>query len=84
MLTFDSCHRKCAAETPAKYERDLKYVTYYFDKSIFFRNGETNERSFSNPHPRVTGIPLTIYYVATGATGTGSVRLGLQCYIHMV
>ena len=32
---FDRCHRSLAAETPAKYERDLKYVTYYCDKSNF-------------------------------------------------
>ena len=33
---FDRCHRSWAEETPAKYERDLKYVTYYCDKSKFF------------------------------------------------
>ena len=32
---FDRCHRSWAAETPAKYERDLQYVTYYCDKSKF-------------------------------------------------
>ena len=32
---FDRCHRSSAAETPAKYERDLKYVSYYCDKSKF-------------------------------------------------
>ena len=32
---FDRCHRIWAAETPVKYERDLKYMTYYCDKSKF-------------------------------------------------
>ena len=35
MFIFDRCHHSWAAETPDKYERNLKYLTYVFDKSKF-------------------------------------------------
>ena len=48
---FGRCHRSWAAATPGKYEHDWKYLKYTFAKSKISRNGEINERSFSNPHP---------------------------------
>ena len=34
-ITCMILHSYLTAETPAKYERDLKYLTYTFDKSKF-------------------------------------------------
>ena len=32
MFIFDMCPHSWVVETPAKYEHDLKYLTYTFDK----------------------------------------------------
>ena len=50
-LIFDRCHHSWAAETPDKYERDWKYLSYNFCWMKISRNGEINERGFRNPHP---------------------------------
>ena len=53
MCLFDKYHHSWAAETPAKYEHDSKHLHYTFAKWKFPVNGEINEESFSNPHPRL-------------------------------
>ena len=50
---FGRCHHSWAAETPDKYERDWKYLTYTFAeyRIKISHNGEINQRNFSNLHP---------------------------------
>ena len=50
MIIVERCHRSWAAETPGKYERDSKYLTYTSAKNKISRNEEINEESFSNLH----------------------------------
>ena len=52
---FDRCHRSLAAVTPAKYERDLKYVTYYCDKLKFSATEELTNGALETPTP---GLPF--------------------------
>ena len=46
-----------AAETPVKYERDLKYITYTLSNQNS-RNRKNSEKSFSNPQPRPSSCGL--------------------------
>ena len=50
---FDRCQCSWAAETPDKYERDLKYLTYVFDKSKFPVTEKLTNGDFVTPtsHP---------------------------------
>ena len=50
---FDRCHRSWAAETPAKYERDLKYVTYYCDQSKFSVTEKLTNGALVTPTPEL-------------------------------
>ena len=58
MYIFDRCHRDWAAETPGKYKREPKYITYTFGKCNISRNRKSNERSLSSPHPWASAIMM--------------------------
>ena len=62
MFIFDRCQRSWAAETPDKYERDWKYITYTFAKSIFFVMEKLMNRALVPP-PQVTKVCLSCYLV---------------------
>ena len=52
-ITFisDRCHRTWAAETPDKYKRDRKYLTYTFAKSKFHVNEKLTNEALVTPTP---------------------------------
>ena len=55
---FDRCHRSWAAETPAKYERDLKYVIYYCDKSKFSVTDKLTNGALVTPIPDTQPVAI--------------------------
>ena len=52
MFTFDRCHRSLAAETPGKYERPWKYLTYAFAISKFPVTEKLTNGALVTNHPR--------------------------------
>ena len=59
MFIFDRCPRSSAAETPDKYEHDLKYLTYTFAKSKFLVTEKLTNRTLVTPTLELTDVSLT-------------------------
>ena len=51
MFIFDRCHRSSAAETPGKYEHDLKPLNYTLVKSKFPITEKLTDRTLVTPTP---------------------------------
>ena len=57
---FDMCHRSWAAETPDKYERDWKYLTYTFAKSKFPVTEKLSNGVLATPAQQTRGCCMTL------------------------
>ena len=59
---FDRCHRTLAAETPVKYERDLKWLICIFAESKFLVTKKLTKGVSGNPHPWSSSFNLLKRY----------------------
>ena len=85
---FDRCHRRWAAETPHKYERDRKSLTYTFAKSKFPITEKLTNRALVTPtpgslcHQTISNHDTCIEYAVYISSCLPHVKISTKCTFH--